>query len=247
MIVQTYLHALRQLPFASLERITGGGPILVMSPHPDDESLGCGGLIAAASEAGQRVSIVTLTDGSGSHPNSARYPAGALVALRRAESVAAAAQLGVGQGDLSYLDLPDAAAPMGGPAFEAAVDRLDATIRDTGAVALLVTSRLDPHCDHEAAATMAGTVAKRHPTCRVWHYPIWSWHLPSERVLTPPVVTQGVRFDVSPVLDRKRAAIACHASQMTKLIDDDPEGFCFTPETLAPFLRNDEVFIAVDR
>ena len=247
MIVQSYLDALCQLPFASLQQITDGGPILVMSPHPDDESLGCGGLIAAAREAGQRVSIVTLTDGSGSHPNSTRYPKEALVALRRAEGIAAAAKLGVGQGDLSFLDLPDAAAPLRGPAFDAAVDRLDALVCDTGAAVLLVTSGLDPHCDHEAAATMARVVAGRHPACRLWHYPIWSWHLPPERVLAQPVLTQGVRFDVSLVLDRKRAAIACHASQMTKLIDDDPDGFCFTPERLAPFLRSYEVFIEVDR
>ena len=40
---------------------------------------------------------------------------------------------------------------------------------------------------------------------------------------------------------RKHKAIEAHASQMTDLIDDDPEGFQFTPETLAPFLEPVEV------
>src|SRR5690606_16204888 len=45
--------------------------ITVIAPHPDDESLGCGGLIAALAADGRAVQVVFVTDGAGSHPNSA--------------------------------------------------------------------------------------------------------------------------------------------------------------------------------
>ena len=41
------------------------GPVLVVAPHPDDETLGCGGLIAQRRSEGRRVVVVVLTDGRG--------------------------------------------------------------------------------------------------------------------------------------------------------------------------------------
>ena len=41
----------------------GDGPVLVIAPHPDDETLGCGGLIARRRSEGRRVVVVVLTDG----------------------------------------------------------------------------------------------------------------------------------------------------------------------------------------
>ncbi len=62
--------AWRELPEGSLNDIIGGGTCLILAPHPDDESLGCGGLIAACVAAGRSPLVVILTDGAGSHPNS---------------------------------------------------------------------------------------------------------------------------------------------------------------------------------
>ena len=65
--------AWRELPEGSLNDIIGGGTCLILAPHPDDESLGCGGLIAACVAAGRSPLVVILTDGAGSHPNSRRF------------------------------------------------------------------------------------------------------------------------------------------------------------------------------
>jgi len=244
MNVRTYLQAIRDLPPASVETLTGGSPFIVLSPHPDDESLGAGGLIASACRSGQPVEIVTLTDGAGSHPNSRRFPHDRLVALRKAESKEAAAALGVPAGRLTHLDLPDTAAPLDGPRFEEAAARIVEIVDRVGAAHLFVTWERDPHCDHEAAAALARAVRARRPGLRLWFYPIWGWHLDPDAPLGDPA-PRGHRIDIAHCLEAKRSAIRAHASQMTRLIDDDPEGFCFDERGLAPFLQPNEYFFEV--
>ena len=244
MRVEAFLQALRDLPLTSPSTITGGRPVVVLSPHPDDESLGAGGLIAAACGAGERVDVVVLTDGSGSHPRSRLYPRERLVAVRRAECAQAVAHLGLPEGRVTHFDLPDTQAPTSGPAFEAAVDRIVEIVDASGAAAMLVTWGRDPHCDHEAADLMARAVRARRPTLRLWSYPIWGWHLDPAAEIDEPT-PRGFRLDVSPWLAAKRAAIQAHASQMTDLIGDDPEGFRFQERTIAPFVGRHEVFFAV--
>ena len=68
------LAAMRELPVAGLEAILDGRRPLVLAPHADDESLGCGGLLAQAVAAGLQPGVLVLTDGAGSHPGSTRYP-----------------------------------------------------------------------------------------------------------------------------------------------------------------------------
>lgn len=240
-----YLAALTQMPLGSLHDITAGAPFVVLSPHPDDESLGAGGLIAAACVAEQRVEVIVVTDGAGSHPNSRAYPAQRLIDLRKEEVEAAGSLLGLTHDRVSYLDLPDTQSPSSGAAFDTAVALIVETCRSTGAASLFVTWDRDPHCDHEATYRMAEAVKQLMPELRLWAYPIWGWHLdPALPMDRPP--PQGLRLDIAAYQSIKRAAIAAHVSQMTDLIDDDPEGFRFTETTLAPFLGPYEYFIRVD-
>ena len=82
-------------PITTTRELTGGRPFVVLSPHPDDETLGTGGLIAAARTAGQEVDVIVVTDGSGSHPRSKQYPSKRLVDLRYSEVHRAGLALGL--------------------------------------------------------------------------------------------------------------------------------------------------------
>ena len=243
MRVGAYLQALDGLPFGSLADLVGREPFLVCSPHPDDETLGCGGLIVSALAVGIPAQVLILTDGAGSHPNSRAYAPPRLSELRREEARRATACLGLASDRLGFLDLPDAATPSGGPAFDAAVDAIVETASAAQARTLFVTSGLDPHCDHGTGFAMARSAATR-LGARLWAYPIWSLHLPSEHEIDVGSPA-GFRLNIAEQTAVKRRALACYASQMTPLIDDDRDGFTFTQAQLAPFLRAHETFIAV--
>jgi LmbE family N-acetylglucosaminyl deacetylase len=246
MTADEYFRLVEAMPVGSIHDLTAGRPFIVLSPHPDDESLGVGGLIALARGNGLDVAVVLLTDGSQSHPNSLAYPRDRLIATRRSELEDAARILGLASDRLFELGLPDAGAPVSGADFERAVQGICALISSMGANTIFVTWEHDPHCDHEAAAHMAKEVRVRCPHARLWSYPVWGWHLPHSHILSAPSPV-GVRLSVDDVLSQKREAIGAHSSQMTDLIRDDPDGFRFTPETLSPFLRPYEYYIEVPR
>jgi LmbE family N-acetylglucosaminyl deacetylase len=201
-------------------------------------------LIAEACAIGQKVEVIIVTDGSGSHPKSTKYPRQTLVELRYAEVHQAGLALGLASENISFLGLPDTRAPKSGPRFEAAVEATINVIRGSGAEALFVTWERDPHCDHEASAELAKAVRKLCPGLKLWAYPIWGWHIEPNAEVHQPIL-KAVRIDVSKRKVRKLAAIKAHASQMTDLISDDPEGFRFDEQSLAPFLGNYEYFIEV--
>ena len=232
----------RTLPLAAPLDVLSGGRTLILAPHPDDESLGCGGIIAALCAAGAAPVVVVLTDGARSHPNSRLYPPERLRWVRRAETAEATAALGLPPDALHFLDVPDSRAPTEGPAFEAAVGTLAECAADC--TTILATWPGDPHCDHVAADSTARAVAAR-TGMRHLAYPIWGWTLAPD-VHVPDSACGGVegwRIDISGHLQAKRRAIGCYASQLGTLITDDPDNIVLPPAMLAHFELPYEVLL----
>jgi LmbE family N-acetylglucosaminyl deacetylase len=235
------LAGMAALPFAGLDAILQPGACLILSPHPDDESLGCGGLIAEACTQGRSVHVLEVTDGTGSHPNSRAWPAPRLKAQREQEACAAVAVLGLSEDRIGFLGLRDGAAPHDGPEFDAAVSRIAEHASARAVTTILATWEHDPHADHVAVSRMARAVAAR-IGARLLFYPVWGWTLPVDHALPDEPLT-GWRLDIARHLPAKRQAIAAHVSQTTDLIADDPEGFRLQPEFVALFTRPFEVFL----
>jgi LmbE family N-acetylglucosaminyl deacetylase len=226
--------AWRALPEACLRDITGSGTALILAPHPDDESLGCGGLIAMCVAFGRPPLVAVLTDGAGSHPNSRAFPPDRLRAVRAQEVRDAVARLGLPADRLILLGEPDTAAPHSGPAFDAIVDKLLSLVRsERHCTAILAPWRHDPHCDHEAASLIAAAVAPR-AGLRHIAYPVWGWTLAPDTPVPGPVAT-GWRLDISRHLDAKRQAIGAHRTQYGGVITDDPTGFQLPSDLLSAF------------
>lgn len=223
------------------------GATLVVAPHADDESLGCGGAIAMLVDLGLEVSVAFVSDGTKSHPGSRRYPWQALRALREFEARAALEALGldVGGGRVAFLRLPDTAVPdEGSGGFAGAVARAAAYCRDRAPETILLPWRRDPHCDHRASRSifLAASASLARPP-RALEYPVWAYEAADPGDLPGWDEVDARRMDVARVLPRKRAAIAAHRSQVTGLIDDDPGGFRLTPEMLAHFDRPWEIYL----
>jgi LmbE family N-acetylglucosaminyl deacetylase len=73
---------LRALPLVGVDVITNGNVVMVLAPHPDDETLGCGGLITELTAKGRPPVVVVVTDGTGSHPASRSYPPARLCPMK---------------------------------------------------------------------------------------------------------------------------------------------------------------------
>jgi len=211
------------------------GAVAVIAPHPDDESIGCGGLIAQLVNAGQPVTVLLLSDGAMSHPQSLRWTRAARVRLRLAEFHAALRALGVSAAGARALQWPDGALPDAGTAgFDAAVAELAGCLTALTPSTLLVPWRRDPHPDHRAASAIARAAnAGLERPVRVLEYPVWAQHRGAQADWPRLVEAVHWRVDIAGVVDKKLRAIAAHRSQHGTVIDDDPSGFVLPPEMLA--------------
>lgn len=233
------------LPSAPLGALAGPGGILVLAPHPDDETLGCGAAIMAALAAGRPVTVALLTGGGASHPRSREYPPEAMVKLRRQEFALALARLGEAGGapiESRYLDLADAAVPHGeaglSPVAASLCDMVLATRIDT----VWATWRGDPHTDHVAAARLADLLVRRCAeagralTRR--DYAVWG------RFGDAPPASPVLAFAPGHWQAAKADAMEAYASQLTQLVRDDPDGFTMPPALTRHFAEAPEVFVA---
>lgn len=211
------------------------GRVVVVAAHPDDEVLGFGGTIALLAAAGRDVTVVAVTDGEASHPDSQVLTRSDLVRIRAAETRAALSALGAADVEVVRLRVPDT----GVAAHEDQVaDRLVPLVRDVGLVVAPWTG--DVHGDHEAAGR-AAVRAAADAGVPCWLYPVWMWHW-----ATPgdPRVPWGraARITLPPdVRERKRAAVGRFVSQVEPLGPGVGDAAILPPEEIAHHLREQEV------
>lgn len=217
------------------------GPVAVLAPHPDDETLGCGMALAAAASAwtgrGPAALVVQVTDGAGSHPGSVSYPPERLARHRAAELHAACSLLGGDRIGTVSLGLPDASLRVEHGAQVA--DRCLAMWNGFVPAAIWATWDGDPHCDHQATAAAARILAEQ-TGAALWFYAVWGRF--GERAVPSP--DRLFRFVNAAAQMRKRRAATAHASQFTNLVDDSPDAFRMPPVLLDHFLDSPEIFIA---
>lgn len=215
--------AFRSLSASGILRLAKGRRIVVIAPHPDDETLGCGSLIAGAARRGGKIAVISLTDGDASHPLSQRWPPAALGHLRSGEQRRALARLGAGGAPVRRFGWGD-----GRVAQVADGRRLSQQLVALGAGVVLVTSDADHHPDHRAASILAQAAGRR--LCLpVVQYAVWS------RV-------HSARRAPDRDCARKRWSIAAHRSQVAGYITDDPTGFRLSPAVLTSLVSGSEQF-----
>jgi len=229
---------LLQPPTVSAEFLTCSAPIVVLAPHPDDESLGCGALLAQAF-AHNGAHVICMTDGSASHPGSHAWPPARIAVERQRELSHAIRLLGGTEDNLTWLGHPDGW--LGAQNLDAVVDVVGAIVRRTGALHMFAPSVDDHHEDHKATARIALQVRAENPGLTLFTYPLWSrWDDPHSNVAISS--RNPVTLDPGQWLATKQAAIACHATQLGQVIDDDPAGFIMSPAFVDAFANAPEIY-----
>ena len=211
--------------------------LVVVGAHPDDESLGAGGLVATATAAELPTALLVATDGEASHPYSASHSREAMARRRRDELVRAAAALGLDRSKVTTLALPDGQV---GDHTDAVVAAIVDLVGDGRDCLLVAPYRADGHPDHEAIGRCAVTAAHR-TGATLAEYPIWLWHAGEPHDL--PVASLA-RLPLSPRASAaKKAAIASHTSQVRALTDQPGDEVMLTASVLEHFEGDEELFV----
>jgi LmbE family N-acetylglucosaminyl deacetylase len=179
--------------------------VLLVSPHPDDETIGAGRLVA---DCPVTVRAVTLTAGERcvEHPE---CPPDDLATRRLAEWTEAVGALGAEP--LSTLSWPDGTLR---DVVEPAADLL-AGLADRDTV-IVATWRHDPHPDHMAAGRAAAAAALM-TGARLVEYPVWaSYWLTQDEVEATGFAIRGVHTPAERH-ERWRRALDCYRSQFDPL------------------------------
>jgi LmbE family N-acetylglucosaminyl deacetylase len=175
--------------------------VLVIAPHPDDETIGCGGALYLHAQRGDRVQVVYLTSGELGLKHLTRERAWR---VREREAKTAAKILGI-QG-CHFLRLADWQV---GDAVRAGARALSPVLRTVAPQMIYVPHRGDWHPDHQAAQDVLCSAVKRvrasvrMAVLEIRAYEVW----------TPLAVYDHVE-DISRVMATKVKALRAHRSQL---------------------------------
>jgi len=178
--------------------------VVVVSPHPDDEAFGAGGLICSAARAGHAVTVLSVTDGEAAYPDWR-----GLDGIRRRELDAALEALAPQKVSAERLSLPD------GRVDEHRLSLFDSIDRHVSHDTLLVAPyERDGHPDHDATGELCRDIARARKAT-LWRYPIWLWHHGTPRQFAGKSFGRFV-LDAA-ARQAKARAISCFASQLRPL------------------------------
>lgn len=221
-----------------LDPRTLAGPVWAVSPHPDDEALGCAALIAALTGLGREVHALLLSDGGFSHPGSRTYPRERLARARLAEWHAGLAALGVPRARAHALGLPDGALDTVEPAFFQ--QRVAGAFATAPPATLLLPWRRDPHPDHRAAWGPVWEAAP--PAARRLEYAVWLSERGEAEDWPALAGSRLWTVAVGAARTRKAQAIAAHVTQLGG-VPDDPHGFTLPPDMVMRALNGPELYV----
>ena len=210
---------------------------IVFAPHPDDETLGCGGTIIKKKATGAAVKIVFMTDGRLSHAQ--HIDENRLRDIREREAILAAAKLGLPASDVIFLGFPDQELSN---YTQPAVQRVQSILDDVEPEEIFIPHHKEYPKDHRATNEIVRIALEQSGFCpTVYEYAVWLWHhwpwigIPFRwerntfRLFRNTVyagwgfrIVHDFRYAVftGDVTKQKREALEQHRTQMVPLIPD---------------------------
>lgn len=204
-----FASAVADAPFIDIQSLVPStSRVVVIAPHPDDEVIGCGGIMMAAAGQGNPIVVIGVTDGEECYSSSPQCTPQQLAAMRRAESMEALRRLGVLPDAVHRLGLPDGEVRKHGGRLTQQLCRL---LQPDDIV--ITTWRRDGHADHKAVGQHAAEAAAARGA-RLIEVPIWAWQWPFNETVPadgehPYRIALDTRAEV-----RKEYALSAYASQV---------------------------------
>jgi LmbE family N-acetylglucosaminyl deacetylase len=161
--------------------------LLVVAPHPDDEVIGCGGLLAAHSRLGGESTVLYLTCSE---------------QRRRQEAMAARAHLAVTRA--VELNLPEGHIRL----TEQCMEDVRRLLREVKPQTIMLPSTGDPHPDHRVAHTIFSELLSAIPDeaeTEILFYETFT-----------PICQANAWLDITSTAQQKWAALACYGSQQER-------------------------------
>jgi LmbE family N-acetylglucosaminyl deacetylase len=211
---------------------------MVFSPHQDDETFGCGGMIALKREQGIPVVVAFLTDGQGSVGEDSEIK-NKIVQIRKQEAVTALSILGVESSEIYFLDKVDGTLPyLEALQRQQTIEEIAELLQKYKPGEVYVPHQKDCHRDHEATYTLVKeAIAVAQIEVELLEYAIWLfWRAPLFIMLKLQDIANAYRLSIAAVQDKKKRAIASYSSQYESL----PPGF------IKRFLGSYEIFFKVE-
>ncbi len=211
---------------------------MVFSPHQDDETFGCGGMIAHKREQGIPVTVVFLTNGqgaAGTDPDAQN----AMIKIRQQEAIEALKILGVEPSEIHFLAKIDGSLQdLVNEEKQQTISQVSALLETYQPEEVYVPHRKDCHQDHEATYKLVkAALNQTNITVELIQYPIWLfWRAPLFILLKLPDIAAAYCFSIASVQEKKNQAIASYKSQIASL----PDGF------IQRFLGAYEIFFRVE-
>jgi LmbE family N-acetylglucosaminyl deacetylase len=208
--------------------------LVIVAPHPDDEVLACGGLVASHAADGGSTMVIAVTDGEASHASASRERDANLARLRRAECAEGLRRLTMRDLPLLQLGLPDGKVARHADTLQR---RLASVLHRDDVV--VTTWRLDGHPDHEATGSSVAQACWV-AGCKLLEAPVWMWHWAAPADARVPW-QRMVGIDLgAPALQRKQSALAAHSTQLQRR--DADTGPVLGTSILARAARTTEYF-----
>lgn len=145
--------------------------VMIVAPHPDDEALGCGGLIYRLCSEGNTPHVVVMTGGGGSLRGHSDMPESEVVTARRELTLASARELGLPRENINFLDFIDGHISERPEAEMARLRELIAKIQPS---AILVPHRGEGWPDHLKTRELVLELASQNAD--VYEYCVWMWY-----------------------------------------------------------------------
>lgn len=148
------------------------GRVLIVAPHPDDEVLGCSGLIQRLLKEGKRVDIVILSGGGKSHAGCCKIDESTLIESRRNLTRKAANILGLLLENLHFLDYPDGSIAFDCPETE----RLKKLIDTLQPEAIFIPHKGEGWSDHLETGRIVRALIGEMSGISLYEYCVWFWY-----------------------------------------------------------------------